>query len=108
MRVSASSLEESSPAFGLADLISTRWSTVNRLRLLLITNRVLSARVDGREAGEFQGKPVTYSVWDLGRCHRYALSGREREEIVVGYGAVWRSAGAVACSCSNPHSMRRI
>ena len=77
------SLEESSPAFGLADLISTRWRAVSKLRLLLISNKMLSARVDGREAGEFQGIPVTYSVWDLGRFHRYALSGREREEIVV-------------------------
>ena len=78
-----SSLEESSPAFGLADLISARWRAVSKLRLLLISNKMLSARVDGREAGVFQGKPVTYSVWDLGRLHRYAMSGREREEIVV-------------------------
>ena len=76
-------LEESSPAFGLADLISTRWKAVSKLRLLLISNRMLSSRVDGREAGEINGRPVTYSVWDLGRFHRYALSGREREEIVV-------------------------
>ena len=78
-----SSLEESSPAFGLADLISARWRRVSKLRLLLISNKMLSARVDGHEAGEFQGIPVTYSVWDLGRFHRYAMSGREREEIVV-------------------------
>ena len=76
-------LEESSPAFGLADLISTRWNSVNRIRLFLITNRVLSTRVDGREAGDLCGKPVSYSVWDLGRIHRFVTSGREREDIVV-------------------------
>ena len=76
-------LEESSPAFGLADLIGKRWGSTNRVRLFLISNRVLSSRVDGREAGELQGVPVSYSVWDLGRIHRFATSGREREDIVV-------------------------
>ena len=78
-----SALEESSPAFGLADLIAKRWGSTNRVRLFLISNRVLSSRVDGREAGELQGVPVSYSVWDLGRIHRFATSGREREDIVV-------------------------
>ena len=76
-------LEESSPAFGLADLIAKRWGSTNRVRLFLISNRVLSNRVDGREAGELQGVPVSYSVWDLGRLHRFATSGREREDIVI-------------------------
>ena len=77
------SLEESAPAFGLADHIATRWSSVSKVRLFLISNRVLSSRVDGREAGELKGVPITYSVWDLGRIHRYATSGNEREEIMV-------------------------
>ena len=76
-------LEESSAAFGLADLIAKRWGATSRIRLFLISNRVLSSRVDGREAGELQGVPVSYSVWDLGRIHRFATSGREREDIVV-------------------------
>lgn len=77
------SLEESAPAFGLADLIANRWSAISKTRLILISNRVLSERVDGREEGELDGVPVTYSVWDLGRLYRYAVSGHEREDIVV-------------------------
>ncbi|WP_419838411.1 AIPR family protein [Candidatus Poriferisodalis sp.] len=76
-------LEESSPAFGLADLIGTRWQSINRIRLILISNRVLSSRVDGREAGGVRDTPVSYSVWDLGRIHRFVTSGREREDIIV-------------------------
>ena len=76
-------LEESSPAFGLADLIGTRWESIDRIRLILISNRILSSRVDGREAGELQETPVSYSVWDLGRIHRFVTSGREREDIVI-------------------------
>ena len=76
-------LEETSPAFGLADLIATRWQSVSRVRLFLVTNKQLSARIDGREEVEVSGVPVTHSVWDLGRIHRYAMSGLEREEILV-------------------------
>ena len=76
-------LEESAPVFGLVDMIETRWPSVSRVRLFLISNRVLSLRIDGREAGELDGVPVTYNVWDLGRMHRYAMSGREREAIEV-------------------------
>ena len=77
------SLEESAPAFGLADLIAARWASISRVRLFLVTNRMLSSRVDGREAGDFQGVPITYSVWDLGRLHRFITSGHEREDYMV-------------------------
>ena len=76
-------LEESAPVFGLADLIAGRWPSIDRVRLFLITNRVLSSRVDGREGGQLRGVPITYSVWDLGRLHRFATSGHEREDYVV-------------------------
>ncbi len=78
-----SSLEESSPGFGLADLIASTWQHVRKVRVVLITNRLLSARVDGRPAGILDGVPIVFSVWDLGRLHRYVASGREREEILV-------------------------
>ena len=76
-------LEETSPAFGLADLISKRWNSIGRVRLFLITNRALSERVDGREADELDGRMITYSVWDIGRLCRQATVGHGREEIDV-------------------------
>ena len=76
-------LEESDPAFGLADLIAARWPRISKVRFFLISSRVLSSRVDGREEGELLGVPITYSVWDMGRIHRYDTSGREREDITV-------------------------
>lgn len=77
------SLEETSPGFGLADLIRTRWASLSRVRLIVISNRQLSARVDGRAAGQLHGVPVSYSVWDIGRLHRYVASGQRREEIEI-------------------------
>ena len=77
------SMEESTPAFGLADLVAARWPAISRVRLFLISNKVLRTRMDGLDAGELQGVPVTYSVWDLGRAHRFDTSGQEREDIFV-------------------------
>ena len=76
-------LEETSPAFGLSDLLSKRWSSIGRVRLFLITNRELSERVDGREADELDGRTITYSVWDIGRLYRQATVGHGREDIDV-------------------------
>jgi hypothetical protein len=76
-------LEETSPGFGLADLIGKRWPTVSKVRFFLISNRELSSRVDGREAGELDGRPILYSVWDLGRLHRFVVAGHGREEIEI-------------------------
>lgn len=77
------SLEESSAAFGLADLIAVRWTEISRIRLFLVSNRQLSAKIDGREAGEIDGRPLTYSVWDIERLHRFAAAGFRQEEIII-------------------------
>ncbi len=77
------SLEETNPAFGLADLISRRWNSIDKVKLFLLSNRQLSERVDGRKADEIEGVPVVYNVWDIGRLHRFVSSGRGREEIEI-------------------------
>lgn len=76
-------LEETSPAFGLADLIATRWPNVSRVRLLVLSNRQLSERASGREAETFDGRPVAFSVWDLQRLYRFAEIGRGHEDVDV-------------------------
>ena len=76
-------LEETSPAFGLADLIAQRWQDVAKVRFLLVSNRALSERVDGRPAGNLEGRQVTYSVWDIRRLHGYATAGAAREDLEI-------------------------
>ena len=76
-------LEESSPVFGLSELISVRWPRIRQVRMILISNKRLSARVDRIDADEVDGIPVSHSVWDLDRFERYVLSGREKEELVI-------------------------
>ena len=67
-------LEETSPAFGLSDMIAQGWSGINKVRLVVVSNRELSERIDGRPGGSLEEKPVTYSVWDLRRLHRAGTS----------------------------------
>ena len=76
-------LEETSPAFGLADLIAQRWRDVSKVRLVLVSNRALSERVDGRPAGVLEGRQATYSVWDVRRLHGYATAGTAREDMEI-------------------------
>lgn len=77
------SLEETSPGFGLADLVANRWDRITRIRMFLLTNRELSERVDGRKADDFGRRTVTYSVWDIARLHRFVSEGRGREDIEI-------------------------
>ena len=76
-------LEETGPAFGLADLIAQRWPRIGKIRFLLVSNRVLSERVDGRPDADFEGKKVTYSVWDIQRLHAQSVEGHGREDIEI-------------------------
>ena len=76
-------LEETSPAFGLADLIAQRWRRITRIRFLLVSNRELSERVDSRPAADMEGKQVTYSVWDIRRLHAHATSSQGREDVEI-------------------------
>lgn len=76
-------MEETNPAFGLADLIAQRWRYVAKVRLLLVSNRALSERVDGRPAAALEGKQVTYSVWDIRRLHGFATAGAAREDMEI-------------------------
>jgi len=77
------SLEESSPGFGLASLLATRWKFIKSIRIILISNRELRLRVDGMPADEVQGVPVTFNVWDITRLQKLVESGQNREEMEI-------------------------
>lgn len=78
-----SSLEASDPGFGLADLIAARWKRITKIRLYLLTNKVLSSRVDGKTAGDYEGRSVVYSVWDIKRLLALTKSSTGQEPLRV-------------------------
>ena len=78
-------LEESSPGYGLAELIHTRRASITRIRLFLISNRNLSSKSKEIDAGSLGDIPVTYNVWDIGRLQRLVTSGRGKEDIQIDF-----------------------
>ncbi|SLN59035.1 AIPR protein [Roseovarius gaetbuli] len=78
-------LEETSLGAGLADLISTRWKIINKIKLIFVTNSDNRAKVDAMPAGEIDGKPVTYSVWDLKRLQAYVEQGKARADLTIDF-----------------------
>ncbi|MES0810353.1 AIPR family protein [Roseibium sp. SCPC15] len=78
-------LEETSNAAQLSDLIQQRWSAIEKFKLVYITNSDNRAKVDARPAGQIDGKPVTYSVWDLKRLQAFVEQGRAREDLTIDF-----------------------
>jgi len=77
----AERLEESSPAFELADLIEANWQHLESVRLYLFSDA--RARQPLVPNTEINGIPVTHHIWDLERLFRLDTSGLEREPISI-------------------------
>lgn len=78
-------LEETSTGFMLADLITTTWEKVTKIKLIVITNAEKRIKADGHPAGSVEERPVTYSVWDLARIESFIRSGQAREELLIDF-----------------------
>lgn len=77
------SLEESSPVYGLAWSLSTHAASFRRLRLFLLSNRLLSSRVDVLEGETIGSWLVSFHVWDIKRLA--GLQDTRSEPIVIDF-----------------------
>ncbi|MCY3674012.1 MAG: AIPR family protein [Paracoccaceae bacterium] len=78
-------LEESSAGFGLADLISSRWKIINKIKLIIITNADSRARADASKVKSIDGKPITLSVWDIKRLKQFQEQGQVRANPTIDF-----------------------
>lgn len=78
-------LEETSAGFGLADLISTRWNSIEKIKLVIATNGNFSARSDADSLEPIEGKPITLSVWDLKRLKQFMEQGQARADLNIDF-----------------------
>ena len=78
-------MEESSSGYGLAQMINERSTDLSRVRLFLVSNRVLSGRVSGMQNTDIEGVPVTFNVWDISRLHRVVTSQKRKEDIEIDF-----------------------
>ena len=72
------------PEFGTATMISEAWPSIAKVKLIIVTNGIYSARTDAKLAGNIGDVPVTYNIWDLSRLQRVETTG-SKEKIVVDF-----------------------
>jgi hypothetical protein len=83
-------LEESSAAFDMAQRIWEVWKNLGEIRLVILTNADLRTTTPG--PARLSDKSVHHIVWDLGRLHQLASSGRAQEPIHVDVMDIWGEA----------------
>jgi len=69
------------PAYDMADRIHSAWSSLQMIRIFLLTDGTVTA-LKLKET-IIAGLPATASLWDVTRLHRLATSGKRQEEIII-------------------------
>ncbi len=80
-----SELEETSLGYGLARDISSRATTFAKVNFYLLSERLLSEKVQAVEDKLYQGWTFTYNIWDIARLHRIKTSRGAKEEVVIDF-----------------------
>lgn len=75
------SLEETSPEYGLSRDICDRGAQIRKVNFFILSERVLSERIDALESREIDGVPASYHVWDISRLLRQRSS-RDHKELL--------------------------
>lgn len=83
-------LEETSPAWDMAQRIAETWQKVGDVRLVILTNSDL--RTTASAPDPIDSRPVKLSVWDATRLHQLVTSGRAQEPIHIDVIAMWGEA----------------
>ena len=76
-------LDNSSPEYGFADMIRLRWESIEKIKVIFITNKSLSIRKTEFAPIPVNGINAEFICWDLNRLQQYINSGKEREEISI-------------------------
>ena len=88
-------LEETSPAFEAAYCIYEHRNRIKRIRVVLLTNAVLSVRTNVVQVGELLGIPVSYGILDLVRYVHITESRGDSEPLEIDI--VGMNGGALPC-----------
>ena len=80
-----SELEETSLGYGLARDISSRANTFVKVNFYLLSERLLSGKVQTSEDKRYHGWVFTYNIWDIARLHRIKTSRGAKEEVVIDF-----------------------
>ena len=65
------------------DYVSDTDEPIDRIMLMIVTNKKISERIKELPEQDYKGRKVTVSVWGLERLYDFYKSGRERESIEI-------------------------
>lgn len=75
--------EESAPGYGLAHDVLTVYKDVQKYRVYLITDMVMSKNISEVQDRTACGKPVECHIWDMARLYELSRSATGKEEIII-------------------------
>ena len=85
----ADGLEVTSPEYGLARQIADRGALIQHLRLILVSERTLSDRIQSLPDSETAGVDTSHHIWDISRLHRQRSSRSHKEALDLDFNAIF-------------------
>jgi len=76
-------LEETSQGYGLAYQIYVKRNDFSKVKFYLLSNTLLSSRIQAIDNKNYNGFEFSYSVWDISRLYRLVSSKKGKEDIVI-------------------------
>lgn len=78
-------IEESSDVFKLAGIIRERWKDIQKVRFILVTNKLMSERVKENriKLEEIEDTAISLNIWDYRRFSDINAQGNEREPLII-------------------------
>lgn len=92
-------LEVTSPEYGLARQIADRKSSIRQVNFHLLSERMLSDRIQSLDDGSVAGIPATYNVWDISRLQRQRSARGQKEPLDLDF----RQLFGTGISCLPAH-----
>lgn len=77
------SAEESSVGYGFAYDLIHRYKNIRKFRIFLLTDMIMSDRINGLSSDTVLDIPVEYNIWDISRLYQIENSKTGKEEIVI-------------------------
>lgn len=76
-------IEESSPAYEMATILRDKVYSIQKFRLHLFTNLILSSRFKEELSGDVHGIPLERHIWDLERFFKLYTSNKSKEVLEI-------------------------
>ncbi|MFZ5759845.1 MAG: AIPR family protein [Thermodesulfobacteriota bacterium] len=82
-------LEVTSPEYGLSHQIADRKGLIRQVSFFLLSERMLSDRIQTVEGNEVSGIPAAYHIWDISRLQRQRSSRGRKEPLDFDFQAMF-------------------